>query len=522
MASFLSNLAATSLPPFHDLPYPVPHIIGSNEPPSEVDMVNIRETIRMSDVEIAQLGKDISQVEIALSQMKQQHYLLREHRKAHKALLSPVRRLPAELLADIFFMCLPESPDPNLRIPLLLGQICQRWRAIALSAGRLWSSIDLFLKMKRPDSQAAQVKSWLSRSAGCGLFIKLQYMGRLFENTHPVIDALLEHSSRWEDVELCLPVPLYQALAPAKGNLALLRRLKIRVTDAQHFVPSAMDIFAIAPQLRSVVLHVHTSQLDLPWEQLTKCTVSISIYAILELLRQAPNLVQCSLDNCIYNWQHLIHGPAPRLPITSNLVSLQLMQTTHDSDPCIFQYITLPSLRDVTVNLLDETNWTHSDFMSLLQRSGCMLERLALLRISLAFTELVELFEAISSLKILEVNWVYTVGRDGREPVPNDELLVHLTHQEESRGKLAQLLLPRLEILEISGLLHCHDQRIVNMIQSRWHQPPSFVSVLRSVTLKYRREWDREAISKLEQFADEGLHLSIEQMPIDMSPWMSI
>jgi len=52
----------------------------------------------------------------------------------HKALLSPIRRLPAELLSTIFMPCLPEDWSCNaLEAPMLLSQICGHWRAIAIA-----------------------------------------------------------------------------------------------------------------------------------------------------------------------------------------------------------------------------------------------------------------------------------------------------------------------------------------------------------------------------------------------------
>ncbi|KAJ7194315.1 hypothetical protein GGX14DRAFT_378075, partial [Mycena pura] len=51
--------------------------------------------------------------------------------------------LLSEILAHIFVYCLPHGrirPSPRTA-PLVLGQICRRWRDVALSTGRLWSSL---------------------------------------------------------------------------------------------------------------------------------------------------------------------------------------------------------------------------------------------------------------------------------------------------------------------------------------------------------------------------------------------
>lgn len=61
---------------------------------------------------------------------------------------SPVRRMPPEITAEIFLYLsaessvLPSGLVSGLSSPLILGQICRNWRAIALSLSRLWSSFE--------------------------------------------------------------------------------------------------------------------------------------------------------------------------------------------------------------------------------------------------------------------------------------------------------------------------------------------------------------------------------------------
>ncbi|KAJ7111378.1 hypothetical protein C8R44DRAFT_583899, partial [Mycena epipterygia] len=53
----------------------------------------------------------------------------------------PVLTLPNEITSRIFVQCLPTHgrvrPSPR-KAPLILAQICQQWREIALSTGDLW------------------------------------------------------------------------------------------------------------------------------------------------------------------------------------------------------------------------------------------------------------------------------------------------------------------------------------------------------------------------------------------------
>ncbi|KAJ7439210.1 hypothetical protein FB451DRAFT_1570042 [Mycena latifolia] len=64
--------------------------------------------------------------------------------KEHKALLSPIRRIPQDILETVFVACLPTAHNAiiNVReVPLLLGHICSYWRSVAHSMPTLWTSI---------------------------------------------------------------------------------------------------------------------------------------------------------------------------------------------------------------------------------------------------------------------------------------------------------------------------------------------------------------------------------------------
>jgi hypothetical protein len=441
--------------------------------------------------------------------MEQRQISLQPKQIVHVALLPPIRSPPVELLANIFSLCMPEYPAPGLQIPLILGRVCRHWRAITLSMGNLWRSMDLALDVLNPHTQAAQVQSWLSRSSGYPLSIIFRYVGDISKYTQPLVNTLLEHSQRWEYIELHVTGPFVQAFAPAKGRMALLQQLQLcLVGEGRTSFDMMIDAFVVAPKLHSVVLHAHASSLRLPWEQLTECTISASIYAILEFLRLTPNLVNCCLDDCF--WGYHIAEPPPEFPRISNLLSLHLVQITRGSGLFILQYITLPFLRDITFDIYDMAEWPQEDFMEFLLRSACPLERLALLRVLLTLQDLTKCLQALPSLLELEIDRARILEGEGEghQPILNDELLLRLTPGVRL-GEIKQpILLPQLQVIKF-GLLDCHDNNLADMINSRWSQPSTPVSRLKSVHLKYHREWERGVMSRLEQFEAQGLQLSV-------------
>ncbi|KAJ7140571.1 hypothetical protein C8R43DRAFT_830219, partial [Mycena crocata] len=64
---------------------------------------------------------------------------------ALKAIISSIRRIPPEILAEIFLFCVDPvklrsdySIDSPRQPPLLLCHVCALWRAVAVNTPRLW------------------------------------------------------------------------------------------------------------------------------------------------------------------------------------------------------------------------------------------------------------------------------------------------------------------------------------------------------------------------------------------------
>ncbi|KAJ7766663.1 hypothetical protein B0H16DRAFT_1210759, partial [Mycena metata] len=71
-----------------------------------------------------------------------------------RGIMSSIRRLPPEIIGEIFLYLTPvllkgdyrnhrayskSDPPPKTKIPWYLGQICRYWRSVALSLRSLWS-----------------------------------------------------------------------------------------------------------------------------------------------------------------------------------------------------------------------------------------------------------------------------------------------------------------------------------------------------------------------------------------------
>ncbi|KAJ7074462.1 hypothetical protein C8F01DRAFT_952981, partial [Mycena amicta] len=264
--------------------------------------------------------------------------------------------LPPEIIEEIFVACLPadDNPTPNpCTAPLLLLQICSRWREIALSAGRLWTSMRINLVSETVEKRISLLETWLRRTGSRPLSLALVYKN-YEENPSPVrlIDCLATSSERWRDVRLELPLKDLERLHRLEGSVPNLRKLLIGPTDAYYsgmrdIRPSPIRAFSISPALREV--HLVTGfpfTIELPWAQLTKLqATSLNVHECLEILAASPALVDCSLS---LRQSFETGDLAPIAPL-ENLEVLTLRNSGFHVE--LLERLTLPALRELQFHI---------------------------------------------------------------------------------------------------------------------------------------------------------------------------
>ncbi|KAJ7134288.1 hypothetical protein C8R44DRAFT_609878, partial [Mycena epipterygia] len=122
----------------------------TNDPPSDVDRRQISQLVDEEDAAVASLNTRITQLHAQLVDLRSLRKKRRGTIEKLRAITSPLRFLPPEILSLIFMQC-PRAEDhdqglrnPSPRVaPLLLVRICSRWRHIALSTPMLWTDLQL-------------------------------------------------------------------------------------------------------------------------------------------------------------------------------------------------------------------------------------------------------------------------------------------------------------------------------------------------------------------------------------------
>ncbi|KAJ7189128.1 hypothetical protein C8R46DRAFT_1024308 [Mycena filopes] len=380
---------------------------------------------------------------------------------------SPFRRLPTELLAQIFDLCAPSTASLVTSTDDPADELDRVARKYLLDLSQIspealdtcwWDACSA-----STDTLLGLVESGLNRSGEHPLTMSLAVADDPVQSQ--ILSLIGKHSRRWIHLDLWGTPEAFQFLAAAKGNMPLLRVLWL-TNSADEDVPYAADIFEIAPRLREVSLFGWPSTLPrLPWALLTKLTYDnrasnhFTLAMLPQLSPDAASLI--SLDSSI------LVLPLDLPPITAHVRSFTLDFTSghHDSVSGLLntflERLTLHRLHrlDFAVsNPAEAPAWSQHRFLDFAARSSFH-TTLTMLSISALIkdTKLVDCLAVLPSLEELRV-WDYNDGF----VVMTDSLLESLTGTVDERN-----LVPRLNSIDFKTAMEFTNPALLQFVISR-------------------------------------------------------
>lgn len=332
---------------------------------------------------VRRLEKDIIHIKQILERLQKRRDELHAEACAHQAFLSPIRRLPDEILGEVFrAYCYSGSHD----MPLFLGTICHRWRVLSLSMPDLWSRI--VIKYPVSPTKYAMTACFLERSqeVPLNMTIENQFGGynEIWSNTLEIVRFSCE---RWSKLELCLH-SRSNDWSCLKSKFPTLQILTMR----QPIGLKIPELFEVAPTLHSVHLFSwkYAKDLRLPWHQLTVFSYIAegsnpsyvwSLEDGLYILGACPQLVSCTFGGL-----GLWGTPESQIPHVHHerLEYLQIQIHSIGDLSIVFESLTLPSLQDLKLSKwhprigeMIENDGLMS-FKDLISRSSCHPQKLLL------------------------------------------------------------------------------------------------------------------------------------------------
>ncbi|KAI5896665.1 uncharacterized protein SCHCODRAFT_02615494 [Schizophyllum commune H4-8] len=219
---------------------------------------------------LARVYGDLRQCELEIARLEVTLHTLRESQKALEltadcinALLSPIRRLPPELLAEIAPYTLPSRwfTDHIGKHPWYFSQVCRSWRSVAIATGWAWAQIRFpqWLRVRivnRADLLSHIVGLYLQRAAATGSPIKIRGLRKAHVEDERTRACLMAYA----DCIHTLEVKTKYDLLPFTCHLTALQRL---------IVHNELFDNVDAPNVRIVDLYeASPSTIELPWANL--------------------------------------------------------------------------------------------------------------------------------------------------------------------------------------------------------------------------------------------------------------
>ncbi|KAJ7020303.1 hypothetical protein C8F04DRAFT_1403734 [Mycena alexandri] len=305
----------------------------------------------------------------------------RDLKAALASVVYPVLTLPPEITSHIFLDCLPfhgRVQPSSIKAPLVLAQVCQYWRDIALATPQLWSSIDMKLEIGQPNipdkGTIALLRTWLSRAkrSPISLTLRLPYHQPISKEVISVIPA---YAGQLHRLELQASDSDCETLRAMCSDFPILRDIAITCYGSG---PGPFSMFRSALALREIRLP-HTSCPNgaflQPYVSLHTLRLGeMSVATLLDMLTDLPQLLH--LDTKIDDYPPF--DSVGVVPVTANLESLIIRgrEEAPDQapDPPVLDYLTLPKLRRLELHYRLQLQ----ALASFCIRSACVLEHLRL------------------------------------------------------------------------------------------------------------------------------------------------
>ena len=550
-------------------------LLRNNDIPSESTLQEVKESLKAPLIELQEIEIEIQRLCELVEVMKVKRGSIRRRIDDYNVILSPVRRLPLDVLHEIFLHCLPTHRNPIMNFsesPLLLTRICSSWRAIALSSPRIWSRIHIplpgdpslasgyaivideaSLSSRRQrfagllKLRCEVVRTWLSRSGTCPLSLSITYPASRShiqnlkddELSHEMFNILLSFADRWRDVNISMPEEIYNKLQGDMKPTMFCSLNSLKLNLHQQFpantVKSPRIQLLAAPGLCSITisafqttLHITENLVQPIWNQLTHITLAswISDRCLPALLRQCPNLVFGNFMVTSSHWpnEQKVDQEDTLLPC---LESLAINDSgSHENMTTIFNAIKAPVLTQLSYHWTISSPYDYST-IPLPVPVIPLLSNSTLIRNLLLDGELTSQ-DTQECLRRGEQVTHLVFGKPPRLPDPSGHIFYPPFSDDVVRpdnfdlkllsmAASAMTPLPKLESLEAYNLASLTDEDLLGLITSRIDAfKRGEIAALKRAKIYFQRPRQKditEEVSRLAKEAEIEMKLDLKYAP---------
>ncbi|KAJ7291403.1 hypothetical protein C8J57DRAFT_1705014 [Mycena rebaudengoi] len=134
-------------------------LLISNDPPPDSEVPAIHDIIADEQSRLLVLDTQIAALRKILEPLVNERNATADKILRHQSVISVARRIPPEILGEIFLLTLPSQEVAWHKTscvnssPWLVGHICSRWRKIALTLPELWTTVSINILSEGTDAR---------------------------------------------------------------------------------------------------------------------------------------------------------------------------------------------------------------------------------------------------------------------------------------------------------------------------------------------------------------------------------
>ncbi|ESK93470.1 hypothetical protein Moror_1751 [Moniliophthora roreri MCA 2997] len=422
-----------------------------NRFPNAADASEARKAIHEEESELKRYDEELARLRLAVERLEVQRDELYRRIKRRRSWLSPIRKLPIEVLETIFLyacsascshMLVLDSEAVFQHMPAYdLSRVSFHWRRVINAQPRLWSSIKADIFQLEEDVRPI-LQLYLRRSGNHPLEMDIScerygvtavdrhrwpLVTQLGEYGSQVFQIIFGHVSRCAELTLGLEVERLLGIVETTKNPISFPYLQTLSTQVAEGINASNRWFWEAIRWRSPMLKkVESGSLlapdIVPYHQLISLIVNWTCTATAESLFEV--LRCCTSIQSLALYEVYINNDA-RLNYPVELKALEHFTITFAQSfnnlSGFFDIVVLPSLVSIEINggTLGQGpgvgGWRSTSFLAMIQRSGCTLRdfRLHVPSDDIPVVSFLDILQSCPGLKSLDVR--LTGARHGSE-----------------------------------------------------------------------------------------------------------
>ncbi|KAJ7736163.1 hypothetical protein B0H16DRAFT_1695470 [Mycena metata] len=244
---------------------------------------------------------------------------------------------------------------------MVLSQICRQLRVNSLGTPELWQAITVESARHGRAPNPSMVGLWMSRA---GILPRdISFTTRDIERGTQILEASLEYSLQWRDVELKVPMESYAPLVNHHGPFPFLRSLRLSMNSGVWEGQATVPVQG-APLLRELIITDFPAvTADVAWGQLT--TLRMDVH------EAAPGISILQHCTSLVDLHFALLDPIRTLPSIPPVI-LPSLRSLFTAARSILPFVTTPGLEELNIwglGFSGDINAVTASLQALLARS---------------------------------------------------------------------------------------------------------------------------------------------------------